>query len=329
MNILTILGDIYLDRSYIVRGLDSPFIVNLEHPITKRGKPIPNKTNLQQERSYLLETFGGYPIAVCLANNHIFDYGDDGFQDTISYLSSNGVGYYGAGNPANNYYNPFVVELKGRRLGLFGYVCPTTHPVFCNEKGSGVARIDLEKILLDMKAHRDALDLIIISLHWGEEEVPFPRPEDISLARQLIDHGADIIVGHHAHIIQSYELYKNKHIFYGLGNFLFPDLDTPCCHDGAHFTSRYEKRWFAENNQSIAVCVDEDLSVSYRRVLRKGETCTMSTTQEIKPWGPLFSEDHAYFQAKKTARTWRKIQHYIKSPIYSISRKIKYGRSRS
>jgi poly-gamma-glutamate synthesis protein (capsule biosynthesis protein) len=77
------------------------------------------------------------------------------------------------------------------------------------------------KIFGDIKSIRDSVDLVILSLHWGYEYVPFPSPEQIEIGRRLIDYGADIILGGHPHVLQSYEIYKKNPIVYSLGNFIF------------------------------------------------------------------------------------------------------------
>lgn len=200
----------------------------MESPITESDAPAPEKIALKIARVFFKETFGKNPMAVCLANNHIMDYGERGFRDTLARLKEEKISFFGAGTLSENCNNPLLLEMGGLRLAFMGYVCPTTHPIFATDSRSGVVPIDLSRIREDIQiAKNQKADRIIIQLHWGEEEVYLPKPEDVLTARQIIDIGADLIIGHHAHCVQPYEKYKDGYIFYGVGNAIFADLKAP------------------------------------------------------------------------------------------------------
>lgn len=130
--------------------------------------------------------------------------------------------YFGAGNVWNNYNNPISIKISDTHIALFGYVCPTTHPTVRVDKEYGVSLLELSRIQEDIvKAKQDGADRIVINLHWGSEEMQLPKPSDVSIAHQIIDAGADMIIGHHAHVPQIVEEYNGKCIAYGLGNFIF------------------------------------------------------------------------------------------------------------
>jgi len=254
--LIKFLGDVYLDGKYTIDFPIDMFVVNLEFPISRRGKPSKGKVNLKSEKSYIKETFGTNPIAVCLANNHIFDYGFEAFNDTISFLDSNTIGYFGI-----NTSNPYMINLKDKKIALFGYVCSSTHPA--KEDGYNVSELYLEKILEDITKIKNEVDFIVLQFHWGEEEIPFPKYSDVQIAHQCIEAGADLIIGHHAHVIQSHEVYMGKHIFYGLGNFIFPDLNVDAMYDGKQFTQKYVKKQNRQNRQSIVVEVNNKLEINF------------------------------------------------------------------
>ena len=196
-------------------------------------------------------------MAVCLANNHIMDYGQEGFLETVRNLQSQGIQYFGAGCLADNCRNPLVLELGGQRIALLGYVCPSTHAIFAAAENFGVSPINLPAIAKDISRARTAgAQRIIVQLHWGAEDVGLPKPADVKLAHRIIELGADLIIGHHAHCIQSFEIFKDKYIFYGLGNALFPNTEmVSYSREGARKNNRQIK-WKKWNQRSLAVQFD-------------------------------------------------------------------------
>ena len=255
------LGDTFLPRPYkILEPLCSRFIFNLEAPITKRGKPIPGKINLVCRDDFIEDTFGFLPTAVCLANNHIMDYGDIGFEDTINILNKKNIPFFGAGLPKRNFFNPATVNIEKKKIGLFGY-CYIKHimEIKSYDLKYSPAPLKFELIKRDIKAYRNNFDRIVINLHWGIEESNIPEVEHIKLARKLIELGADCIIGHHSHAVQPVERYKHGIIAYGLGNFIFDDLCVPrnFNHYGSSFDfyKKKQRRW---NRESIGIKIDFD-----------------------------------------------------------------------
>ena len=256
---ITFLGDVFLPREFGCRVLFENLIFNLEYPITQYNGGIPDKVNLKVEKNFIGGTFEKQPLAVCLSNNHIMDYGDEGYKDTVNELDLCGIKYFGAGNEKNNFRNPLVLKLESEAIALLGYTCSSTSPVTPGPTKYGVQLVKEEAIKNDIvDARAKGCETIIVSLHWGAEQVSSPKPEDIALARKLVDYGADMIIGHHSHCIQSYEIYKDRYIFYGLGNCIIPDLVTDAMFDpktnkpGRQFTVN-QKYW---NKTSLAVTYD-------------------------------------------------------------------------
>ena len=255
---LTFTGDVFMPRPVSIRGvMPKGIVINLEAPITRTGNGWPGKVNLKTENNPIQEGFADKVAAVCLANNHIMDYGAEGLQETIAVLRGMGLPHFGAGTLSNNCLNPLIVDVAGCTVALIGYVCKSTNGVFCSETSGGVMPIFLDKIVEDIESARSAgAHRVIVSLHWGMEEISLPTPSDVEIAHAIIDGGADIIIGHHAHRMQPYEVYRGKYIFYGLGNAFFPDLDVPSmCDKEGHATSRYFNKQHYWNQRSVAVTI--------------------------------------------------------------------------
>lgn len=141
--------------------------------------------------------------AVTVANNHIYDYGQQGFDDTIATLKGAGVGYFGEGYK-------YTTTVKGVKIGMLGY------------QGWTATTADLTKIKTDIKALRaDGCQIVIPYFHWGIEKAPRPNATQTTLAHAAIDAGADMVIGSHPHVIESMEQYKGKLIAYSMSNFCF------------------------------------------------------------------------------------------------------------
>ena len=142
---------------------------------------------------------------MCLANNHIMDHGPAGLQDTVEALAAAGIACFGAGRLADHCRNPLLLACGGKRLALLGYVCSSTHPVLAvgDEPGAAPASTRSALPLTCAAPGKRGRSRIIVQLHWGEEDVGLPRPADIAIAHRIVDEGADLIIGHHAHCIQS------------------------------------------------------------------------------------------------------------------------------
>jgi len=283
---LFFLGDIYLDRQYNIDFRVEDYIFNLEYPISENGTPAKNKINLIQPKSFIYETFNSFPAAVNLANNHIMDYGEEAFYDTIRFLEKNNIKYFGAGNKSNNCNNPCILNYQGKKIGLFGFSCPSTHAVFGNDTSNGSALLNEHYVYKNIIEFRNKVDFLIVMFHWGDEEIPFPKHSDVKIARKCIDNGADLIIGHHAHVIQSYEVYKDKFIFYGLGNFIFSDLDVNSYFDGTKYTSKYIKKHNDHNRISFIVILDEKFRIDFFKTYMSNYSVTRLNDQKLPTWIP-------------------------------------------
>lgn len=115
------------------------------------------------------------------------------------------------------------LAIKNLRIGFFAFSLigdPAATPLYKRVRDEG-------EIIQEISRHRGELDLVVVMLHWGEEYVHDPSPEQVRIGRVLVDHGTDIILGSHPHVLQGYEFYHGKLIVYSLGNFLFENIIPP------------------------------------------------------------------------------------------------------
>lgn len=236
-------GDIALSHNYEElikhKGPDYPFdhvrsffwqkdivFANLEGPLGISGKPYPLKCSLKAAPDYVKGLKNAGINVVSLANNHILDYREDAMYETMQLLEEHGILFFGAGSNLAEARRPAILEKKGIRVGFLGY-CDVVidSPFYAGPNERGVSPFVLEYVKQDIHALRPRVDLLALSLHWGMENFSLPLPEQIRMGRELIDSGADIILGHHPHVVQRLEQYKQGYIAYSLGNFLFSDID--------------------------------------------------------------------------------------------------------
>ncbi len=190
--------------------------LNLEGPILKKDikkNKLPKAGPSMSNDHFLKSNSKGVAI---LSNNHLFDYGYDGYEQTIKNLNLINWQYVGAGKNHLDAIEPLILKLEDCTIGVLAR-CENQFGV-ANSFKAGVAGFDssLYKQIYDLK---QKVDVVIVSYHSGAEMSPWPSPNRQSLCRSFIDAGADIIYGHHAHTPQGWEQYKNGIIFYGLGNF--------------------------------------------------------------------------------------------------------------
>lgn len=152
-----------------------------------------------------------------VANNHILENKKIMFHNTVQMLRNDNIHPVGIKNDIE------IIDINGYKIAFMAYSFIEDYipDSMYNKLHSG------EPILQDIQKIRSIVDLVIISLHWGYEYVPYPSPDQIRIGRKLVDAGADIILGGHPHVTQSYEIYKNRPIFYSLGNFIFDHAFIP------------------------------------------------------------------------------------------------------
>lgn len=203
----------YLNEADILFG-------NLEGPISDKGVKVGSIYSFCNDPKAIKGlTYAGFDI-LSVANNHIFDYGREAMEDTFLRLKEGGIDYLGGGFDEVEAYSPLIKEINDTKIAFLAYTNLGTEYWSARGNRSGIAWLD-EKIPDDIKKAREQTDIAIVSFHFGEEYWSFPTPEQKYLARLAIDSGADLVIGHHSHVIQEIENYKQGYIAYSLGNFIF------------------------------------------------------------------------------------------------------------
>jgi poly-gamma-glutamate synthesis protein (capsule biosynthesis protein) len=197
---------------------------NLESVFSNRGTPS-DKCCLRSipEASDSLN-MAGFNI-FSLANNHIFDYGYEGFEDTCNILEKSKISWFGAGKDIAIAKKPVFMNINGLNIGFLGYSWDLIGSIYAKSNTYGVAPLKKRNIIKDVIKLKSQIDVVIVSLHWGYERERYPLPYQRKMAHDIIDAGASLILGHHPHILQGIESYNHGIIVYSLGNFIFPDIN--------------------------------------------------------------------------------------------------------
>lgn len=209
----------------IIQPADIGF-VNAEFPVApKTGKPPkPFVFNANPEALAALAK-AGFTV-FNLANNHAFDQGPGGLAETCLYMDSLELGFVGAGRSAQESRRPLIIEKDGVRVGFLAYT--SVMNIAGNSDDPGRPRVNMfDKAIAkeDISRIRDSVDFIVVSLHWGAEYINEPSAQQKATASELCDAGADVILGHHPHVLGPVEEYAAADgracvIAYSLGNFI-------------------------------------------------------------------------------------------------------------
>ena len=158
-----------------------------------------------------------------LANNHILNFGEKGLLNTFKILNENKIIFVGAGENFETAHQFKTIERNDIKFAFLAYA-EKYFAQEAKENEPGVALMNLEQLKNDIEKARQKADFIIISMHAGEEYKDYPSSSQINFAHHAIDAGADLVIGHHPHVIEPIEKYKNGYIFYSLGNFIFDQM---------------------------------------------------------------------------------------------------------
>lgn len=182
---------------------------------------------------------------VTLATNHIYDNLDDGFHNTLEFLKMQQIKWLGAGMSREVATQSITLTIKGISFCFMNYITADTNPSLPDDAGVSINEFHEEACLAELKKYVD-YDYRIVIMHWGGnfEGGLYPDYHQKGLGRKLIDHGADLIIGHHSHTLQPFERYKGKYIFYSLGNFCFADI---------HFEGKVRKMSSLRERESVIV----------------------------------------------------------------------------
>ncbi len=201
-------------------------IVNFESAITERGEPVAKAYNFRAPYSALAALGKAGVDLVSLANNHGLDYGDDGLVDTLAAKRKSPVAVIGIGATERDAYRAHKTFVKGQTVAFLAASHVIDGPLVADwtarGKHPGIASAyETERLLKAVRAARASSDTVVVYLHWGTEGSECPQDRQTTLATQLVEAGADIVVGAHAHRLQGAGRHGQAFVSYGLGNFIW------------------------------------------------------------------------------------------------------------
>jgi len=269
------------DYGYFFRGVKEVFenddltLVNLETTFTKAHKKANKKFCFKGDLSYVNILKEGSVEAVNIANNHIYDYLEQGFNDTLSTLEAAGILYSGEGYIA-------YFSIKGFIVASLGF------------RGWSISIKD--QVGQEIKKACEKADIVIVSFHWGQERSNYPNAVQRELGRYAIDQGADLVAGHHPHVIQGIEKYKGRYIVYSLANFCFGGNRNPSDKDTFIF-----QNCFTFNGDEL------------KNVKGMIIPCQVSSLKEVNDYQPTILE------GKEKERVLNRILKYSRELEYGIT----------
>lgn len=239
---LVAVGDMMLSRAVATRmhryGYEYPFASttdfirsadiafgNLETAITPGPKVLPFEMSFRADPESAKALWDAGFDVVSLANNHTPNFGETGLGDTLRYLDEAGIVHAGAGTDFEANQARFI-EAQGIRFAFLAYndkdVVPASYEA--TDTRVGTAFMHIERMQRAVQEANGIADIVIVSMHAGDEYEPLPNDSQVAFAHTAIDAGAEMVIGHHPHVVQTMEIYRGKYIFYSLGNFIFDQM---------------------------------------------------------------------------------------------------------
>lgn len=236
-----------------ITNLEAP-LVEEESPLSKTGPVLKGKPACMDSLS-----FAGFDL-ITLANNHIMDYGDEGLDTTMSVAKQHGVSYVGAGKNIKEAQKSFFTEIEGVSIAVLNFA----ENEFSTTKGdwAGANPLDPIQNFKAIQAAKQKADYVLVITHGGHETYELPSPRMKATFRFFIEAGADAVVNHHTHRVSGYEVYRDKPIFYSLGNFIFdwPTTKPAYWYEGCAVklsitknTQRFELVPYSQNEEQIGI----------------------------------------------------------------------------
>ena len=208
---------------------DDLTIVNMEGTLTEETARQDKTYAFKGPAEYTQILTDGDVEAANLANNHSHDYGDQSYTDTIAALDAAGITNFGYDRTA-------VMDVNGVKVGLVGTY----------ELADGMGCED--EMISNIKAvEEQGAQIVIVSFHWGLERENYPTENQVNLAHSAIDNGADLVLGHHPHVLEGIEVYNGKNIVYSLGNFCFGGNSNPSDKD----TMIFQQTFTVQNGELV------------------------------------------------------------------------------
>lgn len=211
--------------SHILHQGDITF-ANLEIAFTDSGEQFDKRFTFKVHPKYATGLVDAGIDVVTLANNHILDYGLEGLNNTITILDSIGILHCGAGMSKADAQEPAIFETNGHRIAVFGYSMTFPKEFWATDSTGGTNYPYDKNLKRNLQKYNSLVDLTVVTFHWGKELSHIPKGYQKRVAHRCIDLGADLVLGHHPHVLQGFEIYKNRLIAYSLGNYAFSSYST-------------------------------------------------------------------------------------------------------
>ena len=249
---IVVTGDVMFGRKMpaVLDSGESPFryvenvtknadvlLVNFENPVTTSSYAVKGDVPLKADPKYTYLLSGANDVVVASqANNHALDYGEAGLNESIRNVKEAGIYVIGAGMNSAEASQPVVIESGDRKITILNYMdadnfaeyASVMPPATVNSSGFNAYDSELAQKQVT-EARKNGSSIIVAYLHYGNEYSRSPNDNQIKISHELIDAGADIVLGAHTHVTQGVEMYNGKPIFYNLGNFIF-DQSNPATH---------------------------------------------------------------------------------------------------
>lgn len=270
--------------------------------------------NLETPFSQKKKTYGGKSAHICanpsdiallpylhishvnLANNHIFDFGKEGYKLTKQLLDENGIRYFGIDGKTE------CISSDTNRIAMHGYCCYSTNPLGMAKHGqNGVNPLNIEDVMKNINQFHKEGYFNIVSIHAGEEHINFPNYNHILMARKLASAGDYLYYGHHPHVLQGVEQINHSLIAYSLGNFCFDDIYTSKSKDPLIRMSENNKQSAIleveiENNQIVSHAVTGIYMNTHRMELHVNEIA-----DKVKTYSDFLASDRqTYLDTRET-----------------------------
>lgn len=205
--------DITAKADLSIVNLECPILVGKNNPIKKAGpclKASPKAIDALKYAKFDMVT---------LANNHIYDQGENGINDTLQTLDNKGIKYIGAGRNIDEAEQTVFVDINGTITAIIN--CCEHEFSIATDKCGGANPLNPIRQSYAIKTAKEKADYVLVIVHGGHEHYNLPSPRMVETYRFFVDCGADAVINHHQHCYSGYEVYQGKPIFYGLGNFCF------------------------------------------------------------------------------------------------------------
>jgi hypothetical protein len=233
-------------------------VANLESPLVHQNEQaVPGKCTLRGDIGWADVLKNAGINLVSIANNHMMDYGTQGLLSTIEALNKAGILYVGAGRNASKARAPAFIKIADKKIGFLARsTVEVSSPCYADQNKPGVALFEKTELLSAVSKCRESADLVVVMLHWGIEHYHYPTPEQRYLAKKIVSAGANILLGHHPHVLQGEETINGTLVSYSSGNFLFDEFPWYMTFENG-ITREFYSGLSEENRQGIILQINQ------------------------------------------------------------------------